>query len=70
MIKLKVSMTSAVIISTANSQVITLLIYILIVNNMPFKVIFGILLFLMMSNYCDARYTKFYFVQTEINVML
>ena len=69
MIKLKVSMTSAVIISTANSQVITLLIYILIVNNMPFKVIFGILLFLMMSNYCDARYTKFYFVQTEINVM-
>ena len=70
MITLKVSMTSAVIISTANSQVITLLIYILIVNNMPFKVIFGILLFLMMSNYCDARYTKFYFVQTEINVML
>ena len=69
MITLKVSMTSAVIISTANSQVITLLIYILIVNNMPFKVIFGILLFLMMSNYCDARYTKFYFVQTEINVM-
>ena len=68
MITLKVSMTSAVIISTANSQVITLLIYILIVNNMPFKVIFGILLFLMMSNYCDARYTKFYFVQTEINV--
>ena len=67
MIKLKVSMTSAVI--TSNSQVITLLIYILIVNNMPFKVIFGILLFLMMSNYCDARYTKFYFVQTEINVM-
>ena len=67
MITLKVSMTSAVI--TANSQVITLLIYILIVNNMPFKVIFGILLFLMMSNYCDARYTKFYFVQTEINVM-
>ena len=66
MIKLKVSMTSAVI--TSNSQVITLLIYILIVNNMPFKVIFGILLFLMMSNYCDARYTKFYFVQTEINV--
>ena len=68
MITLKVSMTSAVI--TSNSQVITLLIYILIVNNMPFKVIFGILLFLMMSNYCDARYTKFYFVQTEINVML
>ena len=67
MIKLKVSMTSAVI--TSNSQVITLIIYILIVNNMPFKVIFGILLFLMMSNYCDARYTKFYFVQTEINVM-
>ena len=67
MITLKVSMTSAVI--TSNSQVITLIIYILIVNNMPFKVIFGILLFLMMSNYCDARYTKFYFVQTEINVM-
>ena len=67
MITLKVSMTSAVI--TSNSQVITLLIYILIVNNMPFKVIFGILLFLMMSNYCDDRYTKFYFVQTEINVM-